>query len=66
MALVTSIDVEAKHRRLQNLRFTGTGEWVLQNDMYLEWKQAPSLSSLCCYGIRKYDLTCLILTKESY
>ena len=65
MALVTSIDVEAKHRRLQNLRFTGTGEWVLQNDEYQEWKQASSQSSLCCYGIREYDLTCLILMKDS-
>ena len=66
MALVTSIDVEAKHRKLRNLRYQGTGDWILQNDTYLEWKKASTPSTLCCYGIRKYDQTCLMFTEESY
>lgn len=60
IAMIASIDVESKHRKFQSLRFHGTGEWLLQNDNYLEWKHASSSSSLCCYGIRKYGLTWLI------
>ena len=55
--MITSVDVEAKHRKLQSLRFHGTGEWLLQNDKYMEWKYASGPSSLCCYGIRKYAMT---------
>ena len=64
--MIASIDVEAKHRKLQGIRFKGTGEWLLRNDKYLEWKHASSPSSLCCYGIRKYALTLLIAHKYLY
>ena len=55
--MIHSTDVEAKHRKLQSLRFHGTGEWILVNDKYLQWKHASRPSSLCCYGIRKCSLT---------
>ena len=55
--MIKSTDVEAKHRKLQSLRYPGTGDWVLLNDTYLEWKHASSISLLCCYGIRKCGLT---------
>lgn len=55
--MIISIDVEAKHGKLQSLRYYGTGDWVLLNNTYLKWKHASSLSLLCCYGIRKYGLT---------
>lgn len=57
--MIASIDVQAKHRKLQSLRFHGTGEWLLNNDKYLGWKHASSTSYLCCYGIRTYGLTWL-------
>lgn len=57
MAMIESVDVEAKQRKLHNLRYDGTGDWVLLNDRYLEWKHASGTSSLCCYGIRKSTQT---------
>ena len=62
--MIASVDVEAKHRKLQSLRFHGTGEWLLQNDKYLEWKHASGPSSLCCYGIRKYGMSLYLLTES--
>ena len=62
--MIASVDVEAKHRKLQSLRFHGTGEWLLQNDKYLEWKHASGPSSLCCYGIRKYGMSLHLLTES--
>ena len=54
MAMIESVDVEVKHSKLQGLRYNGTGDWVLQNEKYLEWKHGSKSSSLCCYGIREY------------
>ena len=56
MAMIQSVDVEAKHRRLQNLRCEGSGDWVLQDDKYLQWKNESNLPYLCCCGIRESGL----------
>lgn len=54
LAMLNAVDYEAKHRKLQNLRHAGTGEWLFRHAVYVEWKTAGSSALLCCNGIRKY------------
>lgn len=51
LAAVPSVDTEARHRKLRGLRYPGTGEWLLRDDMYIAWRQAHDPSYLCCHGI---------------
>ena len=37
-ALLQAVDYEAKHRKLQNLRLAGTGDWLFQHAKYVEWE----------------------------
>lgn len=53
-AMLHAVDYEAKHRKLQNLRHAGTGEWLFKQAAYVEWKTSDSSAFLCCHGIRRY------------
>lgn len=63
--MIASTDVEARHRRLQSLRFHGTGDWLLRNDKYLKWKHNHGPPVLCCYGIREYGLKVQVTYEEA-
>ena len=54
LAMLHAVDYEAKHRRLQNLRHAGTGQWLFRQAAYVEWKTPGSSALLCCRGIRRY------------
>lgn len=51
LAAVPSVDTEARHRKLLGLRYPGTGEWLLRDEIYIAWQQAQDSSYLCCRGI---------------
>ena len=53
-AMLQAVNYEAKHRKLQNLRLAGTGDWLFQHATYVEWKSFGSSAFLCCRGIRRY------------
>lgn len=50
--MLQAVDYEAKHRKLQNLRHAGTGEWLFRQAEYVEWKTSNESAFLCCRGIR--------------
>lgn len=52
--MLNAVDYEAKHRKLQNLRHAGTGEWLFREAVYVEWKMPGNSALLCCHGIRRY------------
>lgn len=49
--MLNAIDYEAKHRRLQNLRHAGTGEWLFRQTEYITWGLPDKSASLGCHGI---------------
>lgn len=51
LAAIPSVDTEAKHMKLQGLRYHGTGMWLFQDHVYLDWQRADTSSFLCCQGI---------------
>ena len=53
-ALLQAVDYAAKHRKLQNLRLAGTGNWLFQQAKYIEWETSDSSAFLFCRGIRKF------------
>ena len=53
--MLQAVNYEAKHKKLQNLRLAGTGNWLFQHATYVEWKSSSSSAFLCCRGIRRYS-----------
>ncbi|CAD6575359.1 MAG: hypothetical protein ASARMPREDX12_007236 [Alectoria sarmentosa] len=51
IVMLQAVDYEAKHRKLQNLRHAGTGEWLFRQAEYVEWKTSNKSAFLCCRGI---------------
>ena len=51
--MLNSVDYEAKHRKLQNLRHAGTGEWLFQEAAYVTWRRIDNSAAICCRGIRE-------------
>ena len=54
LRMLNAVDYEAKHEKLQNLRYAGTGDWLFQQSSYVEWKTPSRSAFLCCRGIRRY------------
>lgn len=52
--MLHAVDYEAKHRKLQNLRHAGTGDWLYREATYVGWVTSSSSTSLCCRGIRRF------------
>lgn len=51
LAMIPSVDHTMKHAKMRDLRYAGTGAWMLQDDRYLDWERTESPAYLCCYGI---------------
>lgn len=51
LAVIPSVDIKAKHAKLQGVRYPGTGSWLFQDPMYIDWQRTDSSSYLCCHGI---------------
>ena len=54
IAMLYAVDYEAKHKKLQDLRHAGTGEWLRRQAAYVDWKTPGKSAFLCCRGIRMY------------
>ena len=62
IAAIPSVNNEAKHTMLQNLRYEGTGAWMLQHENFQQWKNLAHSSILGCYGIPGCGKTVLAST----
>lgn len=49
---LSPLDPSSQHLENQKRRLEGTGQWMLENDKFVEWSSETSnkRSSLCCYG----------------
>ena len=48
---IPSVDTELKHKKLQYLRYPGTGSWIFEDGKFREWKNSAQSSMICCLGI---------------
>ena len=56
LSLLSSIQWKQQHQRILDMKYPGTGTWILTKDIFEQWKQAigPHVHQpLWCYGIRK-------------
>ena len=54
--MLSSNQWKQQHSRIFNLRYPGTGTWILTNRIFDQWKMATGTHQqrcLWCYGIRK-------------
>ena len=62
IAAIPSVNHEGKHKKLQNVRYEGTGTWILRHETFQQWKRSASSSILCCHGIPGCGKTVLAST----
>ncbi|MCJ1457100.1 hypothetical protein MMC28_007466 [Mycoblastus sanguinarius] len=62
IAAIPSVNNDSKHRKLQDLRYSGTGDWIFRHEAFRKWKNAAGSSSLCCHGIPGCGKTVLAST----
>lgn len=62
IAAIPSVNHEAKQKKLQKLRYEGTGAWILHHEIFQQWKQCAHSSSLYCHGIPGCGKTVLAST----
>ena len=54
LSLLSSVQWDQQHRRILDMRYAGTGAWVLTKDVFEQWKSGTDqYGCLWCYGIRK-------------
>ena len=52
-------DFEGAHERYFGKRFENTGQWLLDDPRFINWRDGAQSSLLWCYGARKLQLyTC--------
>ncbi|KAL2039046.1 hypothetical protein N7G274_008095 [Stereocaulon virgatum] len=51
LKILSTVNYVAKHEKIQEARYEGTGDWFLDNAPYLLWKEADASACLCCTGI---------------
>lgn len=51
LAAIPSVDTKAKHLKLQGIRYPGTGMWLFQDPLFVNWRRRDTSSYLCCHGI---------------
>ena len=56
---ISSIPFPRHHERISGNRVPGTGEWLLADPSYVEWKKSSSSSILILQGIMGSGKTCL-------
>ena len=59
---IPSVDIELKHKKLQNLRYPGTGSWIFEDGIFREWRNSAQSSMICCHGIPGCGKTVLAST----
>ena len=62
LAVIPSVDIGLKHKRLQNLRYPGTGSWIFEDGKFREWRNSAQSSMVCCHGIPGCGKTVLAST----
>ena len=62
IAAIPSVNNEAKHKKLQGLRYEGTGAWIFRHETFREWEKFAHSSTLCCHGIPGCGKTVLAST----
>lgn len=50
---LTPVDYEETHQRHFKKHFANTGQWLIENDQFVSWKDTPGSRLLWCYGIRE-------------
>ena len=50
---LSSDDFEETHERHSKKRFENTGQWLLDDPRFREWRNKAQSSLLWCYGARK-------------
>ena len=56
LSLLSSIQWKQQHHRILDMKYPGTGTWILGKDVFEQWRQAKGTHEqqpLWCYGIRK-------------
>ena len=56
LSLLSSIQWKQEHHRILDMKYPGTGTWILTKEVFEQWKQAIGTNGqqlLWCYGIRK-------------
>jgi len=57
---VSTASFNQKHQSLQETRTENTGNWILEDEDYLEWRDSTSDANvLCCHGIKGSGKTTL-------
>lgn len=59
---IPSVDTELKHKKLQSLRYPGTGSWIFEDGTFREWRNSAQSSMMCCHGIPGCGKTVLAST----
>ena len=56
LSLLSSIQWKQQHHRILDMKYPGTGTWILSKEVFYHWKNAIGTHQqqpLWCYGIRK-------------
>ena len=56
LSLLSSVQWRQQHSRILDMKYPGTGDWILTHDVFEQWKSAAATHQqqcLWCYGIRK-------------
>ena len=53
---LSSDDFEEVHERHFKKRFKNTGQWLLEDHRFINWRDGAQSSLLWCYGARKLQL----------
>ena len=59
---IPSVDTTLKHKKLQSLRYPGTGSWIFEDGIFREWRNSAQSSMICCHGIPGCGKTVLAST----
>ncbi|KAH6668719.1 hypothetical protein B0J14DRAFT_149242 [Halenospora varia] len=56
LAVLSDINHQYKHNRMQSIRYEGTGKWLTTLPQYCAWSKLDTLAALFCYGIRMLQI----------
>lgn len=48
---MAQVNCRNKHRRMQNIRHSGTGHWLIDTHEYKSWRDCKISCAMSCYGI---------------
>ncbi|KAK3169678.1 hypothetical protein OEA41_009062 [Lepraria neglecta] len=44
---LSTVDYTAKHHKIQNARYEGTGDWVFESEAHLAWEKSEASENIC-------------------